>query len=134
MRQRVVSIVTWVAVTTLATIIGFLAIGTVGDVLRGSGPLGEGFGIAARPHEVSAEPTSSRQSTHHHPLATFTTECEGRTAEMLDSQPTPGAVVIDADMGPDEDVHLDLDLNGTVVRLEVYCNRGEPRLAVESRS
>ena len=35
-----------VRVTMLATGIGFIAISTVGDVLRGSGPLGKNFNIA----------------------------------------------------------------------------------------
>lgn len=124
----------WVAVTTLATGIGFLAISTVGNVLRGSGPLGEDFSIAVHSHPVSPEPTPPRQRTHHHPLATFTAQCVGRTATMLSSWPAPGTTVVGSDVGPDEDVHLDLDSNGTVVRLEVYCNRSEPRLAVELRS
>ncbi len=45
-----------------------------------------------------------------------------------------GATVVSTDLGPDEDIHLDLDNAGAVVRLEVYCNRGEPRLVIESRS
>ncbi|MGH3932598.1 MAG: hypothetical protein ACRDTF_21790 [Pseudonocardiaceae bacterium] len=143
MRQRVLSLLAWVAVTALATGIGFLAISTVGNVLRGSGPLGEDFSIATHSHDVPQEPVLSRQSTHHHPLATLTVQCVGRTATLLDSRPAPGAIVVGSDVGPDEDVHLDLDTKDldtkdldtkdTAVRLEVYCNRGESRLAVERR-
>ncbi|MGH3835472.1 MAG: hypothetical protein ACRDSF_07180 [Pseudonocardiaceae bacterium] len=133
-RQRIISVLTWIAVTILATGIGFVAISTVGDVLRGSGPLGEDFSIARQPQDVSPEPEPPRQSTYRHPLATLTTQCVGRTATVLNWQPAPGASVVSTDLGPDEDIHLDLDTNGTVVRIEVYCNRGEPRLVIESRS
>ncbi len=124
--------------TTLATGIGFLAISTVGNVLRGSGPLGEDFSIAAHPHDVPHEPALSRQSTHHHRLATLTVRCVGRTATLLDTQLAADAVLVGSDVGPDEDVHLDLDttnLNAqnTVIRLEAYCNRGESQLSVEHR-
>lgn len=133
-RQRFLSVLTWIAVTILATGIGFLATSTVGDVLRGSGPLGKDFSIAEQRHDVSSEPAPPRQSTYSHPSATLTAQCVGRTATVLNSQPAPGATVVSSDLGPDEDVHLDLDTNGRLVRLEIYCNRGEPRLVVESRS
>ncbi|MGH3984578.1 MAG: hypothetical protein ACRDST_18315 [Pseudonocardiaceae bacterium] len=134
MRQRIISVVTWIAVTILATGVGFVAISTVGDVLRGSGPLGEDFSIAQHRPDVSPEPVPPRQSTYRHQLATLTVRCIGRTARVLDWQPTPGVTVVSTDLGPDEDIHLDLDTDGTVIRLEVYCNRGEPRLVIESRS
>lgn len=133
-RQRIISVLTWIAVTILATGIGFVAISTVGEVLRGSGPLGEAFSVAQHRHEVSPEPAPARQSTYRHPLATLTTRCVGRTATVLNWQPAPGATVVSTDLGPDEDIHLDLETNGAVVRLEVYCNRGEPRLVIEPRS
>jgi hypothetical protein len=132
-RQRIISVATWIAVTILATGIGFVAISTVGDVLRGSGPLGEDFSIAQH-HDVSPEPAPPRQSTYRHQSATLTVRCIGRTATVLDWQPAPGATIVSTDLGPDEDIHLDLDTNGAVVRLEVYCNRGEPRLVIEPRS
>lgn len=133
-RQRIISVVSWIAVTVLATSIGYLAISTVGEVLRGSGPLGEDFSIAQQSPDVSPEPAPPRQSTYRHALATLTVRCIGRTARVLDWHPAPGATVVSTDLGPDEDTHLDLDANGGVVRLEVYCNRGEPRLVIESRS
>ncbi len=134
MRQRIISVVSWIAVTILATGVGFVAISIVGDVLRGSGPLGEDFSVAQHRYEVSPEPAPPQQSTYHHQLATLTVQCIGRTATVLDWQPAPDATVVSTDLGPDEDIHLDLDTNGTVIRLEVYCNRGEPRLVIEPRS
>ncbi|MDQ4020517.1 MAG: hypothetical protein M3257_02545 [Actinomycetota bacterium] len=138
MRQRIISVVTWIALTILATGVGFVAISTVGDVLRGSGPLGTplgtDFSIAQHRHDVSPEAAPPLQSTYRHQLATLTVRCLGHTARVLDWQPTPGATVVSTDLGPDEDIHFDLDTNGVVVRLEVYCNRGEPRLVIEPRS
>jgi hypothetical protein len=133
-RQRIISTISWIAVTILATGVGFVAISTVGDVLRGSGPLGEDFSIAQHHHNLSAQPTPPRQNTYRHQLATLTTQCIGPTATMLDWQPTPGVTAINTDPGPDEDIHLDLNTNGTIIRLEIYCNHGEPRLVIEPRS
>lgn len=132
--QRVLSALTWAAVTLLATGIGLLAISTVGEVLRGSGPLGEDFSIAQQRGDVPDAPVTLRQHTHTHPLATLTTQCAGRTATLLAAQPVPGATVVDIDLGPDEDVHVDIDTDGTTTRLEIYCNHGEPRLIIEPRS
>ncbi|MDQ4021552.1 MAG: hypothetical protein M3257_07990 [Actinomycetota bacterium] len=114
----------------LATGIGFIAISTVGDVLRGLGHARRGFQHRAARPEVSPEPAPPRQSTYRHQLATLTVRCVGRTARMLDWQPVP----VRPSSAPIEDIHLDLDTTGAVVRLEVYGNRGEPRLVIESRS
>ena len=86
------------------------------------GPARRGFQHRAARSEVSPEPAPPRQSTYRHQLATLTVRCVGRTARVLDWQSVPGATVVSTDLGPDEDIHLDLDLDttGAVVRLEVY--------------
>lgn len=133
MPQRLPSILAWLAVTLVATVIGLVAVGTVGQVLRGSGPLGEEFNA----EQTAPAPAMSapRESTHEHPLATLVGRCDGRTATLVSTWPAPDAVVVDTDAGPDEDVHIDVQAaDGTTLRLEIYCNRGEPRLVVEPRT
>jgi hypothetical protein len=126
---RALSVIAWTAVTCLATAIGFLAISTVGEVLRGSGPIGEDFSIAEHSAPLPARPVTA---TLHHPLATLTAHCAGRAATLLGVEPAAGATVLDTDKGPDEDVHIDVTDRVHTLRLEVYCNRGQPRLVIEA--
>lgn len=119
---------TWLLATAVATGVGFLAISTVGDVLRGAGPLGASF--ASPP--ATPEPSESRAvraalATEHVQLVA---ECRGRVATLLEVEPLGRWQLRATEEGPDEDVEAVLARDGHQVRVEVYCNRGEPRLVL----
>lgn len=129
MRQRVMYIVTWVAATAIATAIGFVATTTVGDVIRGSGPIGAEF-RAGSPGTAAAGPPRTAQLTVEGVRLRAT--CTGRTAQLLEYAPAPGLAVTDVEPGPDEDVDVVLvDRAGRELEIEIYCSaEGEPRPVV----
>jgi hypothetical protein len=131
MRDRLPYLSAWLLVTVLATAVGLVAVNTVGIVLRGTGPIGEQFSAVVVQDDASAASATPREETLAHPAAVLRARCEGRTIRLLEMRPAPGVVAGGSDVGPDEDVHVDLVVGGREMRLEVYCNDGAPRLAVE---
>ncbi len=129
MSQRLLASLTWAVATSVATTVGFLAVITVGDVLRGTGPLGRDFSIATAPTD---EPRSTPvDQQFHHALGDLEARCEGRWVELVHERLAPGVTLLDADRGPDEDVHLEVRSSSGITRLEAYCNHGEPRFFVD---
>lgn len=137
MRPRVVYVLTWAVATAAATGIGFVATTTVGDVLRGTGPLGPDF-RAAPPFasEVAEASVFPLVATFTFEQGTLTARCTGSTAQLVDVRPAPGWTLTDSEPGPDEDIDVDLAGAGSgyVVHIEVYCNEGEPRPVVTGQT
>lgn len=131
MRDRLPYLGAWLLVTLLATAVGLVAVNTVGIVLRGSGPIGEQFSAVVGPDDAAAGSAAPREDTLAHAAGALRVRCDGRTIRLLEVRPAPGAEAGTADVGPDEDVHVDLVVGGREVRLEAYCNEGAPRLVVE---
>lgn len=132
MRQRVVLAATWLFATVVATAVGFTATTTVGDVLRGTGPLGPAY---VAENTDSAPPTSTAQAptvrrTFVYPAVELVVECTDRAARMIRTSPAQGWTFLDQDDGPDEDVHVTVTQGDARTIVEVYCNEGEPRPVV----
>ncbi|MGQ0573263.1 MAG: hypothetical protein ACT4RN_03545 [Pseudonocardia sp.] len=132
MRQTTVYLLTWLAATVVATGVGFAATTTVGDVLRGSGPVGAEFRTAP---SAGDEQAPARIETFVVERVRMAVECTGRPARLLEVAVPPELVVTDTDEGPDEDVHVRVsDGTSTELRIEVYCSAdGRPRPVVERR-
>jgi hypothetical protein len=129
--QRLLAFLTWAAATALATAIGFVTVTTAGDVLRGTGPLGGDLSSADDP-EAPGEPTTPPTArTFTHELANVRARCHGRSASLTGVDLARGTRLRDKDLGPDEDVHIEVLRGGVVTRLEVYCNHGQPRFFVD---
>ena len=132
-RQRLAFVVTWLAATALATAVGFAATTTVGDVIRDAGPLGVEF-HASHP-AVDAPVGLPHHRTFETPAAVVSAECTGRAARLLDVRPLDGWRITDSELGPDEDVDVDLTGAGpTTLHFEIYCGAdGWPRPVIEWR-
>lgn len=133
MRTTIVSAVTWLVAVVIATAVGFTAIGLVGDVVRGSGPIAadiEGDLVSDEPSQIPTQgPT--RRSTFVYPAMTMTAECRGRLARLLDVVPGEGWRVELRENGPDEDVDASTSRGDRVFTVEIYCNRGHPTPVVD---
>lgn len=117
----------WVVATVLATTVGFTATHTVGDVIRGAGPVGPEYRPASdlTPAQ-SAGPSDPRSKTFRYPAGQLTVQCERRVATLVDREPAPGWSVTDFESGPDEDIDVTFSRDRAASRIEVYCNEGEP--------
>jgi hypothetical protein len=125
MRQRVLLALTWVVATAAATGVGLAATRTVGDVIRGTGPVGPTYESPA----VVRPTTTDRpvRATVEHEAVTLVVECTGRAAVLLSVAPAPGWRLQEREDGPDEDVDVLLTRDDVAAGIEVYCNQGRPR-------
>ena len=128
MRHRALLVLLWLLTTAAATGVGLLAIHLVGDVLRGSGPVGPAYDSPGSPPQRS--PALVIRSTLSVRAATLVVECTGRSAVLVRVTPSDGWRVGETERGPDEDVDVLLRRGGASTWVEVYCNDGAPR-AVE---
>lgn len=130
MPQRFVFGLTWFVAMIAATGIGLTAVSTVGDVIRGSGPLGQDFEDhpPALPTPPEQADTIRRTSTFRSVTATAT--CAGSTARLVAAEPQPGWRITEIERGPDEDVDVTLLNRGKATRIEFYCNHGDPQPVV----
>jgi hypothetical protein len=109
----------------VASAIGFFAVGLVGAVLRDRGPIG------VAPGELRGQPQSAAdvpavQATFSYDAGSVTVECRGASVVLLAFAPAAGWMVVEPEMGPDEDV--DLTFRGAeTFAVDVYCNEGRPR-------
>lgn len=132
MRAPVVYGMTWLAAVVLATIVGFTAINTVGNVLQGTGPLGADIGAPVAADDAAEEqvaPTVRR--TLGYAAVDLVVECTGRVADLVSADPRPEWTMVEIEGGPDEDVDVELTSGDAVTSIEVYCNEGEPRPVVD---
>lgn len=133
MRPRAMYIATWLAATAIATAIGFVATTTVGDVIRGAGPIGaEYHPDPPQPDQAGAQPRVAEFTLND---VVVRAQCIGRSATLLDVVPGPGLSVLGTEQGPDEDVDVELlTPEGTELEIEIYCSaEGEPRPVVKDR-
>lgn len=124
MRPRLVPSLVWLVATVLATAVAFTATHTVGDVVRGTGPIGAEYRPAAQPEPGPASTTGTRVLDY--PAGRLTVRCAGRAATLVAKRPRPGWRVADFERGPDEDVDVTFARRHTEIRIEVYCNEGAP--------
>lgn len=88
MRQRALLALIWLLATATATGVGLAAIHIVGDVIRGTGPVGLAYESSRPLPELS--PAQAERSTLRLQAATLVVECTGRTAELISIRPAAG--------------------------------------------
>jgi hypothetical protein len=126
-RHRLAYGLTWLAATALATTIGLAATAAVGDVIRGTGPLGADVrSVPTTVPDGGPAPDVVRE-TFTLPEITLTGQCTGRTAELLAVEAGPGWTVTDEERGPDEDVDVVVTDGVRTTEVEIYCNQGRPQ-------
>lgn len=125
MRQRALLALIWLLATATATGVGLAAIHIVGDVIRGTGPVGLAYESSRPLPELS--PAQAERSTLRLQAATLVVECTGRTAELISIRPAAGWRIGETERGPDEDVDVVLRRGRSTSWVEVYCNEGSPR-------
>lgn len=131
MRPRLIAALVWLFATALATAVGFTATHIVGDVIRGSVPIGAEYRPASDrgPGQASGA-LSSRSRTFDYPGGQLTATCNGRAATLIDKTAAVGWKLVDFEAGPDEDIDVTFTRGPTSFRIEVYCNEGEPTAVV----
>jgi hypothetical protein len=125
MRQRVLLALTWVIATAAATGVGLAATQTVGDVIRGTGPVGPTYEPPAVHRPTTTD--SPVRAIVEHVAVRLEVQCTGRTAVLLTVAPAPGWRLQERENGPDEDVDVLLTRDDVAASIEIYCNQGRPR-------
>ena len=132
--------VTWVVAVLVATAVGLVAIGMVGDAVRGRGPLGGDVGQikGVRSSQRSTpDPDASvvrRDITGD--FGTFVVSCQGvqATGQTARADASGGWRVVRFEPGPDDDVDAVFANRRSLVDIEVFCNGGKPTIAEIERS
>lgn len=129
----------WAAALVLFTGIGLVAVGSVGDAARGSGPLGAAVirVDAPVPPTVPATPPPGLAEVRDelvHDFGTFTVGCHGPYAVGIGAKAAPGWQAVRFEPGPDDDVEVVFASDTELVELEAFCNRGRPEVAELDRS
>ncbi|CAB4730156.1 MAG: hypothetical protein F2667_13230 [Actinobacteria bacterium] len=123
----------WIVAATLAVSVGVIAVSSVGDSLRGRGPIGQNELIrTAELNEgaASIDPGSPRASrTFSGEYGEFVVECRGALALGVEARPARGWRTVSYEPGPDDDVDAVFSRGGLSVELEVFCNQGAPTIA-----
>jgi hypothetical protein len=134
-----VQVLTWLAAVVVATSLGLLAVGIVGDAVRGRGPLGDtvvaGDQPTAAPSASPADPAQLVRRDLTQDYGTFSVACDGPYARGEGAEPgADGWRVVRFEPGPDDDVEAVFASATELVEIEVFCNRGRPALAEVDRS
>lgn len=129
----------WLTALLVAVGLGLLAVGMVGDAVRGSGPLGAEVIRVDPPSQpsVPASPppgTSDVRADLTDDFGTFTVACQGPLAAGVDAFAKPGWRVVRFEPGPDDDVEAVFASDLELVEIEAFCNRGRPEVAELDRS
>lgn len=131
MRQRAVLVVTWLVATAVATTVGIVATQMVGDVIRGSGPLGRAYDTDAAAVTPTPESRPPIRKKLTFAAVELVVECRGRVAQLVRTEPAEGWSLDLEESGPDEDVDVVLSRGGASSIVEVYCNNGVPRAVLD---
>lgn len=129
----------WVAATTVAVVLGVVAVTTAGAGLRGRGPLGDE--VAPAPVAVSGTPTPDADAKRVRDRVSgewgvFVVECRDSYAYGIRARAAVAAGwrVVSYEKGPDDDVDAVFSDGDNSVDLEVFCNRGRPTVAEIERN
>lgn len=135
MKGAVMYVLSWAVAVVLATAVGLAAVSTVGDALRGRGPLGgEVRPSERRPLLDTDAVVVSRDISGD--FGTFVVSCQGVYAigQQARADTTDGWRVVRFETGPDNDLDAVFSSRHTQVDLEVFCNDGEPTVGEIERS
>jgi len=130
-RRAVGYAVAWVLAAVVAVTAGVLAVSSVGASVRDRGPLGNEV-VRQEVATSSATPAPGATRTtrvFEDDFGTLEVECRGLVAHGLGVQTAPGWRTRSFESGPDEEVEAVFVGRGGVIEIEVYCNRGWPRIA-----
>jgi hypothetical protein len=134
-RRRAGFALGWLAAVSLAVGVGLVVVTTLGDSLRGRGPIGEATGSA---DVVAAEaPTGSELATaapgqrraFDGRFGKLVVACRGPYAAIVGVTAATGWRVLSYESEPDDDVDAVFARRGHSVEVEVFCNQGRPTLA-----
>lgn len=137
MRRPVLYATAWAVAVVVAIGVGLAAVETVGDAIRGRGPLGGEVirGAADTEESVRRSRPDPDDSVVSRDLTgdwgTFTVACQGAYASGRDAVADTGNGwrVIRFEPGPDDDVDAVFSSRRHLVEIEVFCNRGLPTIA-----
>lgn len=137
MRRPTLYALAWVVAVVVAIGVGLAAVATVGDAIRGRGPLGgevtrTDVGVQAAVRQPRPDPDSSvvaRDLTYE--WGTFTVACQGAFALGQDAvaDTAQGWQLVRFEPGPDDDVDAAFTSRTRLVEIEVFCNRGRPTVS-----
>lgn len=139
MNRRAGLAIAWVAATTLAIVLGVVAVTTAGASLRGRGPIGD----EVYPDDATAtalatpDPGADRvRDRVRGEWGVFVVECRGTFAYGVRARAATagGWRLISYEKGPDDDVDAVFSNGRSSVDLEVFCNRGRPTVAEIERN
>ncbi|HET8971540.1 MAG TPA: hypothetical protein VFN19_10795 [Candidatus Nanopelagicales bacterium] len=123
----------WIVAVVVATVVGLLAVRTVGDTVRAGRPLGQEFDQAV---QAAASPSSSPDPAARVVTAklkgeygTFTVSCQGPFARGVAVTAAPEWRVVKFDRGPEPDVDAEFVSASERLEVEVFCNAGTPQVA-----
>lgn len=137
MRRPTLYALAWALAVVVAVGVGLAAVATVGDAIRGRGPLGgevvrSGAGVEESPPQDRPDPNSSvvtRELTYE--WGTFTVACQGAYAFGRDAvaDTSRGWGLVRFEPGPDDDVDAVFSSTTRRVEVEVFCSRGRPTVS-----
>ncbi|NPD06640.1 hypothetical protein HN031_18345 [Nocardioides sp. zg-1308] len=138
MRRRMLLVGLWAVTTTVAVLVGVLAVSTVGATIRDRGPVGDEVmrdDSVAPPSSPPAGAPRVRDEIAGE-WGAFVVECRDTWAYGVGVRPDEAAGwdVVSWEKGPDDDVDAVFSDGSRSVDLEVFCNRGRPTLAELERN
>ncbi|GAA1996738.1 hypothetical protein [Nocardioides kribbensis] len=122
----------WGLAAALAVTIGVLAVTSLGDSIRGRGPLGSNELIrnAEQDDDAPYDPQGeSIRTVVRDEFGGFVVECQGFTAIGVEPRPARGWTTVSYETGPDDDVDAIFTSGARSIEVEVFCNAGVPTVA-----
>jgi hypothetical protein len=141
-RTRVLYAVAWALAATAAIGVGVATVATVGDAVRGRGPLGSDVRQADRAADRAKQPARPDPSAAvvtrdiSRDFGTFVVSCQGVYAIGVEARPARagGWRMVRYEPGPDDDVEAVFRDRRQSVDVEVFCDDGHPTVAEIERS
>ncbi|WP_370289789.1 hypothetical protein [Nocardioides sp.] len=120
----------WVLAAALAVAVGVTATTLVGGSLRERGVIGSSDLVGrAEIDRVEPDPQAAAVSEEiAGRFGAFPVTCRGFAATATAPRPAPGWRTVSFEQGPDDDVDAVFVSGRRSIEIEVYCNRGRPRL------
>lgn len=131
-----VRVLTWALALVIATSLGLLAVGSVGDAVRGR-PVGPEVIDVTTPPPAPETPDPGQREVREelvNDFGTFVVGCRGAFATGVDAEAADGWEVTRVEPGPDDDVEVVFVSETELVEMEAFCNRGRPAIAELDRS
>ena len=134
----------WVAAVVVATVVGLVAVQSVGQALQGSGPLGAQLDSSERDRTllasqdpsvltpVASDPVLDRTFAGRY--GSVKVRCQGSLATWQGATPAAGWRVVEYPEGVQAQVEASFSDGDSTIEVEVFCNAGVPTLTAFDRS